>query len=209
MLAALQGDPLLAVTLGAALTVAAYSSLAIVMLTATLAAGGSLALPGALALVPGANLGSGLLALLTTARADAPTRRVPLGNLLFKGVGVSLALLSLRWLMPVLEAAGQPAALVVGFHLGFNVFVALLFVAFTRRVAALVERLLPVPPAQEPAARASHLDPAALATPSLALSCAAREVMHQADVVERILQDLEEKNIQQGRRFSAQGQAEI
>lgn len=37
------------------------------------------------------------------------------------------------------------------------------------------------------AGRPHHLDPSALATPSLAISCAAREAMHQADVVETML----------------------
>src|SRR5205085_12566321 len=35
--------------------------------------------------------------------------------------------------------------------------------------------------------RPHHLDPSALATPSLAISCAAREALHQADVVETML----------------------
>ena len=37
------------------------------------------------------------------------------------------------------------------------------------------------------AGRPHHLDPSALATPSLAISCAAREALHQADVVETML----------------------
>mgnify|MGYP000997095835 CR=1 FL=1 len=48
--------------------------------SATLSAG-SYALNGG---TVGANLGSGLLALLTTIKADAVTRRVPLGNFVFK-----------------------------------------------------------------------------------------------------------------------------
>ena len=36
-------------------------------------------------------------------------------------------------------------------------------------------------------ARPRHLDPSALATPSLAITCAAREALHQADVVESML----------------------
>ena len=38
--------------------------------------------------------------------------------------------------------------------------------------------------------RPRHLDPSALATPSLAISCAAREAMHQADVVETMLRGM-------------------
>src|SRR5207244_12012021 len=35
-----------------------------------------------------------------------------------------------------------------------------------------------------------HLDPVALATPSLAITCAAREALHQADVVETMLRGI-------------------
>ena len=69
---------------GAVLAVVAYSSLAIVLLTATLAASGVVPLEVALGLVLGANLGSGLLAVLTTSRAAVEVRQVPLGNLFFK-----------------------------------------------------------------------------------------------------------------------------
>jgi phosphate:Na+ symporter len=37
------------------------------------------------------------------------------------------------------------------------------------------------------AGRPHHLDPSALATPSLAISCAAREALHQADIVETMM----------------------
>jgi len=41
--------------------------------------------------------------------------------------------------------------------------------------------------AEKAARRPHHLDPSALGTPSLAISCAAREALHQADVVESML----------------------
>ncbi len=195
LLQALHGDLLLAVALGAALTVAVYSSLAVVLLTATLATGG-LALPTAVALVLGANLGSGLLAMLTTASARPQMRQLPLGNLLFKCGGVLLVLAAMPLLLPLLpmlSGTAPPALLVVGVHLAFNLLVAALFAGFTGPVAALVARLMPVP-AEVPAAaagrRRSHLDPAALATPSLALAGATREVMHQAEIVETMLAGL-------------------
>ena len=55
-------------------------------------------------------------------------------------------------------------------------------------VAALVEAAA-AGARKQPAstARPQHLDPSALATPSLAISCAAREALHQADIVETML----------------------
>ena len=45
----------------------------------------------ALGLVLGANLGSGMLAVLTTAKSSVAVRQVPVGNLVFKLLGVAIA----------------------------------------------------------------------------------------------------------------------
>jgi phosphate:Na+ symporter len=142
----------------------------------------------ALGLVLGANLGSGLLAVLTTAKANRATRQVPLGNLLFKlmGVAIAPALIPfwLRWVQPWVP---DPAAQTVLFHLSFNLMVGLAFIGLTGTVAGWVEKLLPLQNAGSALDRPNHLDASALATPSLAISCAAREALHQADVVETML----------------------
>jgi phosphate:Na+ symporter len=188
LLASLSSDVLLEITIGAALAIAAYSSLAVVLLVAAMASSNVVPLDVALGLVLGANLGSGLLAVLTTAKAAVPVRQVTVGNLVFKLLGVAIAApfvgLYLREVKPYISDATQ---LVVLFHLAFNVVVSIGFIGLTDGVAKLVTRLLPV--ASEPAAmqRPHHLDPSALSTPSLAISNAAREALHQADIVETML----------------------
>ncbi|HUP30728.1 MAG TPA: Na/Pi symporter, partial [Usitatibacter sp.] len=77
----LSGDPLLDMLIGAAVAIISWSSLAVVLLCATLAASGVVAVPVALCLVLGANLGSGLLALLVNLNAPGSGRRVAFGNL--------------------------------------------------------------------------------------------------------------------------------
>jgi len=76
---------------------------------------------------------------------------------------------------------------VVLYHLVFNVLIALIFLAFTQVVARWVEQWLPKPDKTLMAGRPHHLDPSALATPSLAISNAAREALHQADIVETMM----------------------
>lgn len=188
MLGSLTSDPLLDVLAGAMVALLSYSSLATVLLTATLAASGVVPIDVALGLVLGANIGSGVAAVLTTSHAAVETRRVPLGNLLVKAVGV-LALLPLLNLLLVELRPLQltPVQTVVGFHFGFNLLLCLVFLPFTRQIAQGVERLLPSPQRRTISSRPRHLDPVALATPSLAISCAAREALHQADVVETML----------------------
>ncbi len=188
LFAQLSGDVLLDVLLGAALALVCYSSLAVVLLTATLAATSMIAAPVALAIVVGANLGSGLLAVLTTWRADPLTRRVPLGNLIFKLVGCAIALPLLYAVLPWLAALdANPKAVVVNFHLAFNLMIAVLFVQFTGRIGQLVERLLPDPEPVRLPGEPRHLDPTALATPPLAIGNAAREAIRLADTVQEML----------------------
>ena len=185
LLASLTSDLLLEITAGALLAVLAYSSLAIVLLTATLAATGVVPIDVALGLVLGANLGSGLLAVLTTLNAAAATRQVPLGNLLFKLIGVALVAPCVGlWLQHMRPWLDDLTTLVVLFHLSVNLLIALAFIGLTQFVAHWTALMLPIPERSTVAGRQRHLDPSALATPSLAISCAVREAMHQADVVE-------------------------
>ncbi|WP_100412404.1 Na/Pi cotransporter family protein [Acidovorax sp. 69] len=189
LLGALTSDLLLEIFTGAILAIVAYSSLATVLLTAALAGSGGIPADVALGLVLGANLGSGVLAVLTTMKANVQTRQVPLGNLFFKIIGVVIMTpLTGLWLQHVRPYVPETAALVVLFHLAFNVVVGIVCIGLTGTVARTVQRLLPVEKTQAAAGtRPQHLDPSALATPSLAISCAAREALHQADVVESML----------------------
>ncbi|HKW82733.1 MAG TPA: Na/Pi cotransporter family protein [Burkholderiaceae bacterium] len=191
LLVALPNEVLLDIFVGAVLTVLSYSSLALVLLTATLASSALLPVPVALGLVLGANVGSGLLAMLATSGSSASVRRLPLGNLVFKGIGAAAAVpllpqahILLQQLVP--EVHQQ----VVVFHLGFNLVLALVFISFTGLVGRTVERILKEPTLSGDIARPRHLDPSALATPSLAITCAAREALHQADVVETMLRGI-------------------
>jgi phosphate:Na+ symporter len=191
LLVALPSEILLDIVVGAVLTVLSYSSLAIVLLTATLAATGLLPTAVALGLVLGANLGSGLLALIATSSATAQVRRLPMGNLLFKLGGTLVAIPLMPHALPLLqEWLPTVHQQVVVFHLGFNLMIAVLFIGLTAVVGGLVEKWLVEPNADASNTRPRHLDPVALATPSLAITCAAREALHQADVVETMLRGI-------------------
>ncbi len=109
VLGSLPNEVLLELLIGALLAVASYSSMAIVLLTATLASTGLVPLPVALGLVLGANVGSGMLALLATAKADPLSRRVPLGHAIYKLAGALMAAPLLPYALPYLSAmAARP-----------------------------------------------------------------------------------------------------
>ena len=188
MFASLTGDLMLDMLVGALFAVLSYSSLAVVLLTATLVSTGIISVKVALALVLGANLGSGILAVLTTLNMSPEARRVPLGNLIFKVLG---CLLFVPFIGPVQQLLASLDAdsqrMVVNFHLLFNVVLAAVFIYATGPVARLTARILPAPRRGDDPSRPRHLDPSALATPSLAIACAAREALRLGDVIETML----------------------
>lgn len=194
LLAAMPNEVLLDILVGVLLTVFSYSSLAIVLLTAALATSGILPLTAALGMVLGANLGSGVLAVLSTSQAGPAERRVPIGNLIFKALGCGLMLLAMPYVPDVLKAMAaylpSPLSIVVSFHLLFNLTMGLVFIGMTRLLGERLDAWLPVMAKAGPSDRPKHLDPTALATPSLAISCAAREALHLADVVETMLRGI-------------------
>ena len=65
--------------------------------------------------------------------------------------------------------------------------VMVIFIGLIEPTARLARKLLPTEVGPKPMDRPNHLDPSALATPSLAISNATREALHQADVVETML----------------------
>ena len=186
--ATLSGDQVLDMLIGAAFAVASFSSLAVVLLAATLAASGVVAVPVALCLVLGANLGSGLLALIVNSRSPGAGRRLVFGNLLFKLSGCVVFSLTLPWVMEGLARLDPDARRqVLHFHVLFNVSISIVFIGLTERVAAFVERWLPVGTDGGAQALPRFLDPAALATPALALANAAREALRIGDTIEQML----------------------
>jgi phosphate:Na+ symporter len=191
LFASLTGDVMLDILIGALVTIGVYSSLAVVLLVATFASLGLIGLPVAIGLVLGANLGSGLLAMLSTLHAQPEARRVTLGNFLFKLIGVAIAIPLVHFAGLLVERANvSPAHEVVLFHLAFNAVLAIVFVGFTERIAQFSERMLPTPPLTENGARPRHLDPSALETPALAIGNAAREALRIADVIEEMLRGM-------------------
>ena len=192
LLAAVTTDPVLCVIIAAALTWAAHSSVAVVLLVMSLAYSQFVTEPAALALVLGANLGSAINPLLEAGvRGDPASRRLPVGNMLNRLVGV---LIALPFLQPIARelAALQPdaAKMTAEFHMLFNVALALLFIGLLDPVAWLLVRLLPEKKQTADASVPRYLDEAALENPPLALANAARETLRMGDTVEAMLREV-------------------
>ena len=188
LFASLTGDLMLDALVGAMFALISYSSLAAVLLTATLAGAEIISLPVAIGLVIGANIGSGLLAFLSTSMQNVAGRQVALGSLLYKLIGLLLIIPVLdplvKW-MDTLNFSAQ--SLVISFHLTYNTLRCLLMLPSVSPMARVCAWLLPERPDTNGVAKPRHLDATALATPSLALANAVRETLRLGDLVESML----------------------
>ncbi|MEG5265048.1 Na/Pi cotransporter family protein [Pseudomonas sp. JDS28PS106] len=188
LFASLTGDLLLDALVGALFALISYSSLAAVLLTATLAGAEIIGLPVAIGLVIGANIGSGLLAFLSTSMQNVAGRQVALGSLLYKLLGLLLIIPVLDPLVAWIDTLGyRPQELVIGFHLIYNTARCLIMLPTVGPMARLCSALLPQQNEIGGLAKPRHLDLAALSTPSLALANAVRETLRMGDRVENML----------------------
>ncbi|MFS2224078.1 Na/Pi cotransporter family protein [Pantoea sp. B65] len=188
MFSSLTGDIMLDALIGALFAIISYSSLAAVLITATLTATSVISFQVALCLVVGANLGSGLLAMLNNSTSNADGKRVALGSLLFKFAGCLVVLpfihLLARWLdkLPVTDEE-----LVIFFHVFYNLIRCLVLIPFAEPMARLCQRLIRDEPETELRLKPKHLDSSALDTPALALANASRETLRMGDVLEQMM----------------------
>lgn len=188
ILNAMASEPFLAVVAGVVLTWMAYSSVAIVLLVSSLAVAGAFPLEALMTIVLGVNLGAALPAISATIAEPVSARRVPLGNLIFRFVGIVICWIALPWLEPELaRLVEDPAAQVVAFHVAFNAALCVFSLVFIGPVAALSEKMLPEPSAELSDSGPRHLDDHLLETPSLALSSATRETLRMGDIIEDML----------------------
>ena len=190
LLSAMTDEPLLCLLMAAALTWAAHSSVTVILLVMSLAYSQFITPLAALALILGANLGSAVNPLVEGSRSDNPaSRRLPFGNLRNRVVGCALVL---PFLAPFAGALGRfepnPSRMAADFHTLFNVLLALVFILPLDGLAALLIRVLPERLKPTDPSTPLYLDETALATPSVALVCAARETLHIGDIVENMLQ---------------------
>jgi phosphate:Na+ symporter len=192
LLQSITTDPVLCIVIAAALTWAAHSSVATVLLIMSLAYSHFITPMAALALVLGANLGSAINPVFEgTRRNDPASYRLPVGNLINRLVGIVLVVPFLPMLTAWLQSL-QPnlGMLTAQFHIAFNVALAVIFIGLLDPLAWLLTKLFPTQAAADSPYAPRYLDESALETPTLALTDAARETLRMGDFVENMLRNV-------------------
>jgi len=186
---AVSTSPFLDLLLGAALTWATHSSVAVILLIISMASKGVVAPLAAFALVLGANLGTALNPVLEgPAGVDLAAKRLPIGNFLMRLMGVGLAFVFLDPISRqiIIVAPDNPRA-VADFHTLFNVVIAAAFLPLLGPFATLLEKALPKQVDPAGPSQPTYLDPALKETPIVALAGAARAALRAADTLGEML----------------------
>ncbi|TPN85723.1 Na/Pi cotransporter family protein [Mesorhizobium sp. CU2] len=187
------GDSITTYLLAALVTWLFQSSIAAVLLMATLAGRGLITPELGVVLVLGVNLGSSLIAPMLTRSAPPEVRIVPIGNLLMRGLGSLIMLILVMTLKPDVAFLGATApSQIVNAHILFNVLILLAGLPLAGLVYRASEKIValgakPAPAAALEVVELSALNDSALDTPSQALANATREVVRVCEIVEIML----------------------
>jgi phosphate:Na+ symporter len=188
VLTAVGQAPVLAFIIGGLMAWGFHSTLAAILLVASLMVNGSLNLPGALPFLLGINFGGGLPAFFASLSLPPEARRLPLSNLLARAILAVILLAFAQRLSTYLpDAPSNPLVWALAFHVAFNVGVALLFLPLVNVMALLSKRLVPDSTAPEDSLKSPrYLDPTAISSPVIALANANIELARMGEILERM-----------------------
>ncbi len=192
------GWRMVAVGVGALVTLIVQSSSATMAITMTLAAQGMIDLSTACALVLGENIGTTVTANLAALGATPEAKRTARAHLLFNLTGAIWAVIlfvpflkMVDWIVPGESAlSGHPsqaqlAATLAAFHTIFNLINTGLFLPFANQLAWIATRL--VKDKKDAQSGLIFIDPKLVASPPMALHAARGELGHMLEEVETML----------------------
>jgi phosphate:Na+ symporter len=186
----LAADPVTALLVGALLAFLVHSSVAAILMIATVADQAGLPMMAAVPLVLGANIGAGVVAIWLTRALDQKARLLPIGNFLFRTTGALAALvvfIALDELPKVPLFGSSQGAQLVALHVLFNMTLVIVCLPFLKPVAWVLDTFAASAAERETegfAEQSSALDKNVLSSPRLALASATRELLRMGEVVE-------------------------
>ncbi len=188
VLAAIGAEPVLAFLIGALMAWSFHSTLAAVLLIASFAANGSMDMAAAVYFILGINFGGGLPAVIGSLALPRSALRLPVANLICRGLAAVAVLAVARHVLALPMPQGLSASTAaLAFHTAFNVGVGLFFLPLVHAIEQLVNRIMPDETAAEDTlARPRYLDPEALASPAIALANAHLETVRMSEVLDRM-----------------------
>ena len=180
-------QPILMLLFGIALTYLAHSSLAIVLLTVGFVQSGLLPIEAGIYLVLGANIGSGLLPVITNWNATRNARIPVTANLLLRSLGVAFLFPFVGQLTAAYGNQFPSVATPALFHLSLNIGVVLIGLLISPLILKLSSSLISSDAENDGIIEPKHLDEEAFSSPGQALANAKREALNMADITQKMM----------------------
>ncbi|WP_336509511.1 Na/Pi cotransporter family protein [Ruegeria lacuscaerulensis] len=187
----LQEDLITAFLIGAALAFILHSGVAAVLMIVALVQIDALPFEAGVAILLGANLGSGLIPVWLTRGMDTPVQRLVISNLGLRGA-LAIIFLLIVSALPLSEMAAKWSLIgaqgLILLHVSFNVVLLVVTLPFCGTIDKISSRLISndnqIPNTAAAFKPASNLDPNTLGSPKLALTCLKQELLRMSSLVE-------------------------
>lgn len=183
-------QPFLVLILGALISYLAHSSLAVILLTVSLAKVGVLDLQASLFMVLGANIGSGVLPVIAHLQSNAAARIPLMANLYVRLFGVAIASTVILFAWPLPQFGFAPETQPLLLHLVLNIAVAMIGILGSRFWVHIATLSVSEDPSNSDEVQPKYLDANAHDTPTVALACAKREALRMADIAQTMVRNI-------------------
>ena len=180
-------NPALAVIVGIIFTIMVQSSAATIGILIAMASQGLIPLEGAIPVLLGDNIGTCLTAIVAASRANTSAKQVALSHVLFNSFGCVIFIIFMPLFIKVVLAispAGDIARQIANSHSAFNVLNTMIFLPLITPFTHLIEKLMP-DKGEKISVKPLYLNDAMLATPSIAIVLAEKEVIRMGKVAQK------------------------
>lgn len=184
----------ISILIGVVFTALIQSSSAFIGIVIVLAIQGFVGLYAGIGMILGANIGTCVTAYLASLNTTRAAKRVALGHIIFKTLGVILFIFWIpqfeKLIIYISNSMNADAGRqIANAHTFFNVINAFVMLPFTGLFAKLILKILPVKVVDEELKpRVKHLDDAVVTNPSVAISLARAEIANSVSLIEKMVE---------------------
>lgn len=175
--------PLLGVLAGIVATALTQSSTAVTSTVVAMGMSNAIALPGAIGIILGANIGSCVTGLVASMRLSAAARQTSYAQIFINVFGVLLFLPFITPYAGLIErTSSELPRQIANAHTIFNVSVSLMLFPFVQQIAAIARKLAPDDPAEGRQKVTIYIDEMQYGVPAVAIKEAGRELVRLGEV---------------------------
>lgn len=193
-------NPILGIFVGFVFTALIQSSAAFIGILITIGSKGLISLEAAISLVLGANLGTGITAIIASINTGKEAQRVAFAHTLFKFLGI----LVFVWFIPeyakflkIISNVNDPQNseqilksmpfMIANSHMFFSFSVAILILPFITPIGKIIKKIIPDKKIQNEKHVLRYINPTYKTSPALALSLAKKEAERMGETIKEMV----------------------